>query len=90
MQEYETLQEPVRQFVAQYLTVSPEQLSPTTRIGEDLGVDGDDGVEFMQAFAEHFAVDLSGFEFTGTSGRKQAAIRLGTFSCGCSTEINFV
>ena len=33
------------------------------RLGDDLGVDGDDGAEFMQAFATRFGVDLAAFQF---------------------------
>ena len=63
MREQDASLDDIRQFVAQRLSVMPGRLSPMTRSGHDLGVDGDDGVEFMQAFAESFAVDLTGFEF---------------------------
>ena len=38
-------------------------LSADTRLLQDLGMDGDDGVEFMEAFSEEFDVDMSEFEF---------------------------
>jgi hypothetical protein len=50
-------------FVAAELNEKEERLRLTTRLWHDLGVDGDDADEFMQAFAERFAVDLTGFEF---------------------------
>ena len=62
MMENESPEEQIRQFVSGALSVKPERLNPETRIGHDLGVDGDDGVEFMQAFAVHFGVDLADFE----------------------------
>jgi hypothetical protein len=46
-------------FVARELSVSPERIRLSTRLGKDLGVDGDDGLEVMARFAETFGVDLS-------------------------------
>jgi acyl carrier protein len=40
-----------------------QDLPPTTRLREDLGLDGDDAVEFLNAFAETFGVDMSAFDF---------------------------
>ena len=51
----------VTEFVAEQLSVNRGLLNPATRLGHDLGLDGDDGAEFMQAFAQHFGVDLSQF-----------------------------
>ncbi len=34
-------------------------LCRTTRLGEDLGMDGDDAVDFFEDFAETFRVDLA-------------------------------
>ena len=36
-------------------------LSGETIVNDDLGIDGDEGVEFMLAFGERFAVDLTSF-----------------------------
>jgi acyl carrier protein len=55
--------ERVRQFVAREASVRVETLTPETRINYDLGVDGDDAVELLEAFMEEFRVDLSAFEF---------------------------
>ncbi len=38
-------------------------LSPDTSLLKDLGMDGTDAVEFMEAFSEEFDVDMSEFEF---------------------------
>lgn len=43
--------------------VSPSRITAATRIGEDLGVDGDDASDLLAAFASRFHVDLAGFEF---------------------------
>jgi hypothetical protein len=34
-----------------------------TRLSEDLGVDGDDALEFFENFSQEFQVDLSNFHF---------------------------
>lgn len=36
-------------------------LTLETRVNLDLGVDGDDGAEFLNAFAKRFAVDIASF-----------------------------
>jgi hypothetical protein len=52
----------VKQFVADETGGKADHLKLTTRLLHDLGVDGDDGPEYMQAFAECFDVNLSQFE----------------------------
>ncbi len=49
-------------FVADYLMVAPDKIKPETLIVDDLGVDGDDGWEFIQEFSQRFDVDLSDYE----------------------------
>ena len=51
----------VRDFVAEYWYEPESGLFAETSVNCDLGMDGDDGVEFMDAFSEHFNVDLSEF-----------------------------
>jgi hypothetical protein len=51
----------VRSFVAEFWRGPGARLSAETSVNDDLGVDGDDGVEFMQAFSGRFAVDLTAF-----------------------------
>ena len=58
----ETLQEVIH-LVAEQTGVSPSRITASTRIGEDLGVDGDDASDLLTAFASRFHVDLAGFEF---------------------------
>jgi acyl carrier protein len=57
-----SLQVPLIEFVSTELGVNPARLLPNTRLNHDLGVDGDDGLEFMAAFSQHFGVDISSFE----------------------------
>jgi hypothetical protein len=56
------LQENLVEFVCVELGVNPSRLSPNTRLHQDLGVDGDDGLDFMSAFSLRFGVNLSTFE----------------------------
>ena len=49
------------EFVAHELRVQPSRLRATTSLRE-LGVDGDDGIELLAAFATRFSVNLSGFD----------------------------
>lgn len=45
-------------------------LTPSTRLVADLRMAGDDGVEFMAAYADEFGVDLSGFPAPAVFGRE--------------------
>lgn len=53
----------VKAFVAMQASFNFEDLSLQTRLSEDLGVDGDDAVEFLEKFSEEFNVDLSSFPY---------------------------
>jgi len=55
------LLEEVKSFVAEYWGEPENRLAAETSVNEELGMDGDDGVEFMPAFGERFAVDLTAF-----------------------------
>src|SRR5262245_24136011 len=50
------------EFVSTELRVAQARLLPTTRLHQDLGVDGADGIELMESFGRRFAVDLSAFD----------------------------
>ena len=52
--------ERVRSLVAGCSGVPVAEITPETRLVEDLGIDGDDGHEFLEAFADEFGVDMSG------------------------------
>jgi len=41
--------------------VRPEEVMPDADIEKDLGCTGDDFFELMEAYAQHFNVDMSGF-----------------------------
>lgn len=44
-----------------------------TSVNDDLGMDGDDGDEFMEAFSARFAVDLSAFPYDKYFGPEASA-----------------
>lgn len=46
----------VSAFVADQRGESEEKLTPDTRLQDDLGVDGDDGFELIEAFCEEFEI----------------------------------
>lgn len=60
-------------FVAEYWAEPKSQLFAETSINNDLGMDGDDGLEFMQAFSRRFAVDLGTFPHDNYFGAEAAA-----------------
>ncbi len=60
-------------FVAEYWEEPKSRLSAETSINQDLGMDGDDGDEFMQAFSRRFAVDLGTFPYDNYFGVEAAA-----------------
>jgi hypothetical protein len=53
--------EEVKSFVAEFWSVSPDRISAETAVNDDLGMDGDDGVDFLEAFCVRFGVDSSVF-----------------------------
>ncbi len=53
----------VRNFVSQQTGTSISKLNLNTRLSEDLGVEGDDANDFVQAFSEVFDVDLTHLVF---------------------------
>jgi acyl carrier protein len=52
------LEERVQGFTARHLGVKRDKLSTGTRLNQDLGMDGDDAVEFFRAFGAEFKVNL--------------------------------
>jgi hypothetical protein len=48
----------VFRFTAEHLSVDSSQLWGGTRLAQDLGVDGDDAVEFFDNFGKSFDIDL--------------------------------
>jgi hypothetical protein len=46
-------------FVAAQCGVSSDRIRPQTTLLGDLGIDGDDGIELLEQFADEFAVDLA-------------------------------
>src|SRR3954471_4410832 len=57
------LHKAIRRFAARELGVAVERLEEAqTQLGRDLGVDGADGWEFIEAFGPQFGVDISSFE----------------------------
>lgn len=59
--DYEILFDGLIDFVLKESYKPNYKITPNTRIVQDLGMDGDDGVEFMIAYGKKFNVDLSGF-----------------------------
>lgn len=51
-------------FVAGFVGIPSVQISGATTLFGDLGIDGEDGSNFMVAFGERFNVDLSDLEVT--------------------------
>lgn len=51
--------EEIAAFVAMALHYKKERITPETRLGRDLGLDGIEAEEFFEAFQEKFDVDLS-------------------------------
>jgi len=51
----------LKDFVIEQSYVDDEEITKETRIEDDLGVSGDDAVEFIIAFGKKFNVDISNF-----------------------------
>lgn len=54
-----SLEEKIIEFVAEQTGVSKSKITLDTCLLDDLGIDGDDGIDFFDAFSSEFKVDLS-------------------------------
>ena len=52
----------VFKFIADFTGSKLFELKPESRLSADLGVDGDDGDDFITAFVDKFNLDYSGFD----------------------------
>lgn len=68
MEMTESIDDQVMDFVAKEVPVNRTKISPSTTLFGDLGIDGDDALEFLQAYAEHFGVNIEGLKFTDHFG----------------------
>ena len=66
----------VMAFVAEFRNEPESRLTGETSLNEDLGVDGDGGIELLQAFSARFAVDLSAFPHDKYFGPEASATPL--------------
>lgn len=51
----------LKEFIIQKSGVNDEPIDSTTRIQEDLGISGDDAIEFIIAYGKEFNVDVTKF-----------------------------
>jgi len=61
----------VFRLIEEVTNVPVAKLTLETRVGHDLGVDGDDAVEILMALKKRYSVDISAFKFDehfGTEG----------------------
>ena len=65
-------EEEVISFIREWLGCSEKNLSLDTRIGQDLGVDGDDAIELLEEYSRRFSVDLSEFQYNDYFGPEAA------------------
>ncbi len=52
----------LRDLIVEILGARDSEIRPEASLFHDLGADGLDGEEFMEAYAKHFQVDMSDFE----------------------------
>ena len=69
----------VREFIADQTGHPLGEITLSTRLVEDGGVDGDDAVELMEAFMEDFHVEMSDFRFKQHFGPEAGDPLLGVF-----------
>ncbi len=55
--------ENIKTLVSEKSGVDEKKLNRSTRLYEDLKIDGDDAFELLEAFTEKFSVDMSGFKY---------------------------
>ena len=79
------LTERVIRFVANETRTRPDRITVGSRLAEDLGIDGADGWELIEAYAQELGVDLEGIDYRhyfgaegfDLSGPIVAVVRLG-------------
>lgn len=54
----------VELFIAEATLYPREKMTPDTTLFGDMGVDGDDGIEFLTLFAERFRIDMTGLNWS--------------------------
>jgi len=54
------MRDDVVKFVADFTGAEVSQIDLNTKVNDDLGVDGDDGIEFLEEFSQRFDVNLTG------------------------------
>jgi acyl carrier protein len=59
----EDLKDQIIKFVAEESAGQPEKIELNMRLAEDLGMDGDDAIEFFEKFQVRFGVDLSNMKW---------------------------
>lgn len=52
----------VQVFIVNYWRVRPAKITLSTKLEKDLGITGDDGIDFMEAFFTEFDIDYAGFD----------------------------
>ncbi|MDB5151972.1 MAG: acyl carrier protein [Mucilaginibacter sp.] len=55
------MNEELKAFVIKQSAVDDEEITPETQLANDLGVNGDDAIEFIIAYGKRFNVDVSKF-----------------------------
>ena len=73
--------EQVKTFIAEFSSVRKDRISAETRINGDLGIDGDDGEELLEAFCARFGVDARLFPRDKYFGPEAGANPLSLILC---------
>jgi acyl carrier protein len=79
-----SIAESVLSLVADYTGCRREQLNLDTALNQDLGVDGDDACELLDAFAKKFGVDLSRFHYDRYFGSEAGGLPVLGFGSSCA------
>jgi acyl carrier protein len=58
LNEEDILEERILDFTAQQRAIKRSKVSTASRLNQDLGMDGDDAVEFFKLYSKEFRVDL--------------------------------
>jgi acyl carrier protein len=67
----------VQQFISEQIDYPYDRITPETRLQSDLGIDGDDGAEFLDRFQQEFVVDMSMLQYAQHFGPEGIPFSLG-------------
>lgn len=59
----ENIFEKLKNYIIDLMLINPKKITKDTEVEKDLGITGDDAIDFIEEFSTFFNVDISSFEY---------------------------